>query len=95
MDYPSWVAIETALRVQLRDVLNAKSIDDIALLKNTSEALSVVAYGLPWHPGDNVVTTDQEFPSNRIPWESLAPLGVELREVSVTGPDVKRRCWTR
>ncbi len=89
VDYPSWVAIETALRVQLRDVLNAKSIDDIALLKNTSEALSVVAYGLPWHPGDNVVTTDQEFPSNRIPWESLAPLGVELREVSVTGPDVE------
>lgn len=77
--YPRWLEVEARLREQCRALLNAPSIDDIALLKNTSEALSVVAYGLDWQAGDNVVISDQEFPSNRIVWESLQALGVETR----------------
>lgn len=78
--YPQWLEIETALRTRARELMNAPSINDIALLKNTSEALSVVAYGLEWEEGDNIVSTNQEFPSNRIVWESLASKGVEFRE---------------
>lgn len=81
--YLQWLNIETALRTQAQKLLNAPSKNDIALLKNTSEALSVVAYGLEWNDGDNIVSTDQEFPSNRIVWESLAPKGVEFREADV------------
>lgn len=69
--YPHWLEIEACLREQLRWLINAQSADDVALLKNTSEGLSIVAYGLPWQAGDNVVTARQEFPSNRIVWESL------------------------
>ncbi|MBU2713231.1 aminotransferase class V-fold PLP-dependent enzyme [Zooshikella harenae] len=83
--YPSWVKTETRLRKLLAELINAPSVQDIALLKNTSEALSVVAYGLSWQPGDNVVITDQEFPSNRIVWESLQDQGVEVRAVALTG----------
>jgi cysteine desulfurase/selenocysteine lyase len=74
--YPEWVKTETRLRQQLQTLINARSTDEIALLKNTSEALSVVAYGLPWQAGDKVVISNQEFPSNRIVWESLAKYGV-------------------
>jgi cysteine desulfurase/selenocysteine lyase len=81
--YPAWVKVETELRERLRTLINAPSTDDIALLKNTSEALSTVAYGLAWRPGDNVVTTNQEFPSNRIPWQSLARFGVEVRQAAI------------
>lgn len=83
-DYPQWLAVEARLREHLRALLNAESVDDIALVKNTSEALSVVAYGLDWRPGDNIVIGDQEFPSNRIVWESLAALGVEVRKAVLT-----------
>ena len=83
-DYPKWVQTEARLREQCRLLLNAPSASDIALLKNTSEALSVVAHGLDWHTGDNVVISDQEFPSNRIVWESLAPQGVETRQADLT-----------
>jgi selenocysteine lyase/cysteine desulfurase len=38
-------------------------------VKNTSEGLSFVAYGLDWQAGDNVVGIRQEFPSNRFPWQ--------------------------
>ena len=82
--YPHWINTEQALREQLQRLINARSADEIALLKNTSEALSMVAYGLSWQPGDNVVISHQEFPSNRIVWESLASCGVETRAADIT-----------
>ncbi len=85
LDYAAWLSVEAQLRTQLRELLNAPSAEDIALLKNTSEALSVVAHGLDWHAGDNVVISDQEFPSNRIVWESLSTYGVEVRKVALSG----------
>lgn len=82
-DYVRWQKVETELRKQLQHLINAPSCDDIALLKNTSEGLSVIAYGLPWQHGDNIVISDQEFPSNRIVWESLQDQGVELRQADL------------
>ncbi len=86
-NYPRWVATEGTLRQQLQRLVNADSSDEIALLKNTSEALSVVAYGLSWQQGDSVVISDQEFPSNRVVWESLEKYGVETRIAAVTGSE--------
>lgn len=81
--YPQWLEIEQQLRDQFRLLLNAPSSDDIALTKNTSEGLSIVAHGMPWKPGDNVVTSDEEFPSNRIVWESLRDRGVQVKRVAL------------
>jgi selenocysteine lyase/cysteine desulfurase len=77
--YPEWLKVENRLRQRLKVLLNAPSEEDIALVKNTSEAISFVAYGLPWQEGDNIVSCLEEFPSNRIPWESLKDQGVSLR----------------
>lgn len=82
-NYLQWVERETELRQMLATLINAPSHDDIALLKNTSEGLSVVAHGLPWQAGDNVVISNQEFPSNRIVWESLQEYGVKIRQVDL------------
>ena len=81
--YPRWMKTETETREQLQNLINAPSVNDIAFLKNTSEALSVVAYGLVWNSGDNVVTSSEEFPSNRIVWQSLKDKGVNLVEVDL------------
>jgi len=81
--YPDWLATEARVREQCRALLNAPAAEDIAFLKNTSEALSVVAHGLAWQPGDNIVISDQEFPSNRIVWQSLRELGVETRQAAL------------
>ena len=81
--YDRWLKTEQQLRRQLQLLIGAASSDEIALLKNTSEALSVVAYGLDWRAGDQIIITSQEFPSNRIVWESLKPLGVELIIVDI------------
>lgn len=86
-DYPAWMAVEQRLRERLTRLLNAPSVDDIALVKNTSEALSFVAFGLTWNSGDQIIISDEEFPSNRIVWEALADQGVEVLQVSLKGAD--------
>ena len=85
--YLDWLRKETELRQQLKTLINAPSVDDIALVKNTSEALSFVAYGLTWQAGDNIVSSNEEFPSNRLPWESLADQGVEFRQADLASTD--------
>ena len=75
------------MRQHLAQLINASSIEEIALLKSTSEGLSVIAYGLPWRTGQNIVIPAEEFPSNRIVWQSLEKLGVETRLVPITTAD--------
>jgi len=77
--YPQWLEVEQRLRERLARLIGAVSPADIALAKNTSEALSVIAHGIVWREGQNIVGIQQEFPSNRIVWESLATQGVEWR----------------
>lgn len=88
-NYPHWLQVEQRLRQRLARLINAPSSTDIALVKNTSEGLSFIAYGLDWQPGDAVVINSHEFPSNRVVWESLAErYGVEVRDVDLNGaPD--------
>ncbi|MGK9064414.1 aminotransferase class V-fold PLP-dependent enzyme [Stutzerimonas chloritidismutans] len=86
-DYPRWLKIESSLRARLARLLNTPAIADIALVKNTSEALSFVAFGLDWKAGDRIVISDEEFPSNRVVWEALRPRGVEVVQVSLAGDD--------
>ena len=60
-------------------LLGASAPHEVAFVENTSTALSMVAEGLDWKPGDNVVGAAFEFPSNVYPWMSLAARGVEYR----------------
>lgn len=87
MAYPRWLEAEQDLRCQLQTLINAGSANEIALLKSTSEALSVVAQGLDWQHGDTVVISDQEFPSNRIVWEALQARGVTVHTAQLDSGD--------
>ncbi len=82
-NYPAWLDTEKQLHHQFQHLLNAASVDDIALVKNTSEALSIVAYGIDWRAGDNIVSSNQEFPSNRIVWQSLDRFGVVFKQADL------------
>lgn len=52
---------------------------NIAFLPNVSAAVNLVAGGLVWQPGDNVVVTKDQFPANIYPWMFLESAGVEIR----------------
>jgi selenocysteine lyase/cysteine desulfurase len=55
--------------------------EEIALVGNTTAGIGLIAEGLPWAEGDNVVTLADEFPSNLYPWLNLATRGVETRRL--------------
>ena len=82
--YLDWLGVEHRLRERAARLLGAQSADEIALLKSTSEGLSFIAQGLDWQDGDNIVTIAQEFPSNRIVWETLAERGVVPRALDLS-----------
>jgi selenocysteine lyase/cysteine desulfurase len=59
--------------------------DSIALTRSTAHGISLLAQGLPWKAGDNVVSATGEYPANVYPWMALEPRGVQLRQVNPVG----------
>jgi selenocysteine lyase/cysteine desulfurase len=53
--YMNWLTLETKLRKNIAALIQSRP-NQIALVKNTSEALSFVAYGIEWHQGDVVAS---------------------------------------
>ncbi len=68
---------------------------EIALVPNTSWAANIVALGLDWQPGDEVLLCDNEFPANAVPWIALRDRGVIVRQLATERerltPDALRR----
>jgi selenocysteine lyase/cysteine desulfurase len=65
-------------------LLNAQ-MDEIAFVGPTSLALSYVASGLSLRKGDNILTYQDDYPSNVYPWMALAEKGVQVRLMNVRG----------
>ena len=86
-NYDLWMQTEQQLKQKLKHLINARSTDEIAILKNTSEGLSLIAQGLAFNPGDNIVIPAEEFPSNKVVWQALQTQGIELRQVPVQDID--------
>lgn len=76
--YPAWAQRVADIR-RTSAKLVAADPDELAFVKSTSHGLSIVAEGLDWRPGDNLLVYEKEFPSNLYPWLNLRRKGVEVR----------------
>src|SRR5215510_3215384 len=77
--FRNWLATKEQARELLASLLGARP-EQVAFMRNTSDALSTVANGLTWRTGDNIVTFRGEFPSNLYPWLRIRDVfGVEVR----------------
>ncbi|MFV2073760.1 MAG: aminotransferase class V-fold PLP-dependent enzyme [Thermoanaerobaculales bacterium] len=52
--------------------------DDVSIVRSTSEGLSMIAEGLDWVEGDEVLVGEEEFAANASPWLGLARRGVTV-----------------
>lgn len=75
-----WLERIEALRGNVARLIGA-SADEIAFTQNTSEGINIVANGIDWRDGDNVVISDLEYFPNTYPWYNQARKGVEIRVV--------------
>ncbi|MFZ4656737.1 MAG: aminotransferase class V-fold PLP-dependent enzyme [Caldilineaceae bacterium] len=76
-----------ATRAKVAQSLNATA-DEIVLGENATIGINIVANGIAWQPGDNLILTTHEHPGNRIPWYNLIKrYGVQLRFLHVYEDD--------
>ena len=75
-----WEKRAEQARRQAAKLLGAKP-SEIAFVTNTTHGLNLVARGIQWKRGDNVVLPQVEFPANVYPWLSLQSKGVRLKLV--------------
>src|SRR5881392_4124451 len=73
-----WERLRGQVRNRVAELVATRP-ESIAFIKNTTTGLGLVAAGLDWESGDNVVGVDREFPANIYPWMDLRRKGVELR----------------
>ena len=77
IDADWFTAIDT-VRAAAATLINAEP-GEITLIKNTSEGVSTVAFGLKFEAGDRIVLADVEYPANVYPWmETSLRTGAEL-----------------
>ncbi len=77
-DKPQWLADAQTLRARIAGLIGGDA-RRVAFTKNTTEGINIVAQGLDWQVGDNVVVDDQEHPTNALPWLNLRRRGVQVR----------------
>ena len=86
-DYPIW---GYAAWNEFRDPLAAfvgGTRDEIALLRNATEANSYIANGMDMKAGDEVLMTDQEHPGGEQPWQLRAKrYGIVIKKVILPKP---------
>ncbi len=60
------------------------SSDEIAIVRNTSEANNTINNGVPLSPGDEVVIWDQNHPTNNVAWDvRAARFGITVKRIGV------------
>ncbi len=64
--------------------------EEVALVGPTSLGLSLVAAGLNFRKGDNILIYHDDYPSNVYPWMALAAKGVQVRLINTRGLGVIR-----
>jgi len=86
-DYPIWgYASWNQYRDPLAEFIGCKR-EELALLRNATEANSYIANGIDLKAGDEVVITDQEHPGGEHPWNLRAKrYGVVVKKVTLPRP---------
>jgi cysteine desulfurase / selenocysteine lyase len=77
-------AVPERLRALLARLVGSPP-DQIVLGNSTSYGMHLVANGLPWQDGDEVLVVEGDYPATILPWRRLAGLGVRVRPLRPAG----------
>ncbi|HLK69836.1 MAG TPA: aminotransferase class V-fold PLP-dependent enzyme [Bryobacteraceae bacterium] len=79
-DYITWFDDMDAIRESCARLIHCEA-SDIAFVTNAAAGLAALVLGLPWRPGDEVLTLEDEFPNQLYVSAVLARSGARLRAV--------------
>lgn len=87
--YYMWTVLDPGLETVRRRLARMFGCDpeEIAITRNASEALEIVQLGMQLKPGDEVVTTNQDYPRMITTWQQRARRdGIVLKQISFPVP---------
>ena len=91
-----WQVVEPNIEAVRRQLAGEFGCDpeELAITRNASEALQIAQLGLDLKPGDEVVTTNQDYPRMLDTWEQRVRRdGIVLKKISFPVPPPSRRIW--
>lgn len=87
LDDESFFDVPERLRGLAAQLIHA-SPDDVLLANSTTYTLNLVAQGLTWQDGDEVICVDGDFPATVLPWVALEDRGVRVTFLRAPDPHV-------
>jgi len=78
-DYENWMQEVEMVRTLAASLINSEP-QEVAFIKNTSHGISLIAQGIEWKQGDNILIFEKDFPSNVYSWLDLRRQGVDVRQ---------------
>ena len=81
----AFIGVPRRLRELLGRLIGAPA-EEIILGNSASWGLQVLANGLPWRQGDEVLVLASEFPATVFPWLVTEPHGVTVRQLELGEP---------
>ena len=96
LDYSNTAPVHTMWRVLEPEIESVRtrlaatfgcSPEEMAITRNASEALEIVQLGMDLKPGDEVLTTEQDYPRMVTTWQQRAKRdGIVLRQIAYPTP---------
>jgi cysteine desulfurase/selenocysteine lyase len=77
-------AVPERLRALLGQLVGSPA-EQIVLGNSTSHGLHLIANGLPWADGDEVLVIEGDYPATVLPWQRLEGQGVRVRSLRPAG----------
>lgn len=78
--YENFVSTTAETKALLGSMINCPP-DNIAFTDNTTNSINILARGLTWKEGDEIILNDLEFPANVYPFLNLKEKGVNIKFV--------------
>ncbi len=84
LDIPKFIRVPRDLKESIAALLSVESAD-VILGNSASYGLHLLADGLPWEKGDDVLLMENDFPTDILPWLALEDRGVSVRQIKPAG----------
>ena len=80
--------VPVRLRTALGKLIGANP-DDIILANSTTYGLDLLANGIRWRAGDEILLVNGDFPANVFPWSISRDRGVTVRFIKASTPQIE------
>jgi cysteine desulfurase/selenocysteine lyase len=76
-------------REEVAQLFGANSSEEVAFFTSAASAISQIAFGFKFKPGDEILVWDQEYPSNLYPWAEAAKRDGAKLVIAPSGPNLE------